>query len=439
MKRMPIVALVGRMNVGKSTLFNRLSSDIKSITLDYAGVTRDVIRDTVTWADRSFELVDTGGLQFKRLKDPLQQKVQEKALAAVAEADVIVFVVDGTVGVLAEDRDIMRELNALRKPVIVAVNKSDVRGTEEAHFEFKSLGGVELITLSAEHGRGIGEFLEMVLKHLPERGSRDVKEARYRVMLLGRPNVGKSSLMNQLVHYERSITFDQPGTTREAISAPVIFNKEHIILTDTPGLRRKSSVSGELEGEMVHSALQALTETDIVLLVIDGSQGGLVDQELKLGFYAFTERYKALIIVVNKYDLMTEEHKLALEDSFSQYKHLIDKVPVLKTSCLTGWHVGKLLPIINEVWERHSMQLPQQELQHLFISELERKPLMRNEQRLTVHKVKQVATAPITIGLAVNEPVWFSTAQLGFFENLLRKKYRLIGAPVKFVVRKKLT
>jgi len=438
MKPNPTVAIVGRMNVGKSTLFNRLSSSIKSITLDYAGVTRDLVRDTVSWAGRAFTLIDTGGLQFKRHTDPLQHKIQEKALTAVQEADLVILVGDGTVGVLAEDREIMKQLHALQKKIIIGVNKSDDQRSREHGFEFSSLGSEDVVLFSAEHGRGIEDLLESIIKQLPERGGGQATEShRYNVMLLGRPNVGKSSLMNQLVRYERSIIFDQPGTTREAISERIAFNKEHIMLTDTPGLRRKSSVSGDLEEEMVHSTLQALTNTDIVLLLIDGSQGGLVDQELKLGFYAFTERYKALIIVVNKYDLMTDEHKAALEEALETYKHLTDKVPVLRLSCLTGWHVGKLLPLIDEVWQRHSMRIPNEALQGLLVGALERRPLMRNEQRLIVYNVQQVATAPITLTLKVNESSWFGASQLAFFENIMRAKYNLIGAPIKFLVRKK--
>ncbi len=441
MKIVPTVVIVGRMNVGKSTLFNRLAPVVKSMTRDYAGITRDILSDTVSWCGRSFDLIDTGGLSFYKHHDQLQEKVHAKARATLIEADLILLVVDGAVGVLDEDREIIKQLHSLKKKFLVVINKADTHASELYLHEFAACGGIAHIIISAEHGTNIADLLEGIITHLPPvHSEEDLRsDPRYRVTLLGRPNVGKSSLMNALVDYERSIVFDEPGTTREAISEHIIFNQEHLILTDTPGLRRKSAVTEHLEEDMVYSSLQALAHADIVLLVIDGSIESFVDQELKLGFYAFTERHKALIIIVNKSDKMDDASRAGLATVSAQYQHLLGKVPIVTLSCVTKKHVAKVLPLVQKVWERHSQQLPMGEVYHLFQQALEKSPLIRNKQKLLVKEVRQLATAPITIGMSVNEPAWFGATQRAFFENILRSQYELLGASIKFIIRKKLS
>lgn len=439
MKHVPTVVLVGRMNVGKSTLFNRLSSSIKSMTLDYHGVTRDVIRDIVTWRDRSFELIDTGGLSCltaHKTTDQLLHKVWEQVWNVVKSADVIVMVTDASIGLTPEDREIMRQLRRWSKEhIIIAANKSDNRESEEHIHEFKSLGGTAICSVSAEHSRGMNDLLDEIVTALPA-GKAVAEKPRYRVVILGRPNVGKSSLMNHVVRQERSIVFDMPGTTREAVGQPIMFYKEHIMITDTPGLRRKSTIDETIEQNMAHSSLQALTDNDIVVLVVDGTEGALVDQDIKLGCYAFVERHKALIVVINKDDLVDEDTRKSLLTDLDKYRHFLKKVPVKTISCETGKNVGTILPLIQEVWERHSQTFSPATIFHLFMREMEQRPLIRNEQRLLVFHVEQVSTAPITFRLSVNEPSWFGASQLAFFENILRKNYDLIGVPVRFFVRK---
>jgi GTP-binding protein len=437
MNKLPIVAIVGRMNVGKSTLFNRLSTSVKSITLDYAGVTRDLVKDTVSWADRSFELIDTGGISLKKREDKLLEQVRDKAIQAVQNADVVVFVVDGTVGVVTEDRDIARYLHKLAKKVILVINKSDSGQVVHHEHEFQALGFDQKLLISAQHGRGVTDLLDKILDELPLSG-KPQEEADYRVMLLGRPNVGKSSLMNALVKHERSIVSDIPGTTREAVAERIAFYQEHIELVDTAGVRRKKAVESGLEELMVHSSLQTIKASDIILLLIDASQGDLVDQELKLGFYAFADNYKSIILLINKEDLATPESRTELERALDYYKHFVKKIPVLYISCKTGKNVGKVLPLIKAVMERYRQTIPEEEINRLMVSSLQRKPLMHNGEKLHVHRARQLATAPITIGLEVNQPDWFGPSQLAFFENILRAEYDLVGVPIKFVVRKQL-
>lgn len=430
-----VVALVGRMNVGKSTLFNRLIGRPKSITYDYAGVTRDIVREEISWQGKTFDLVDTGGLVFRKSDDPLVTQVHEKALEAVLKADLVVFVTDGVVGVVAEDREIAKFLHKAGKKVVIAINKSDDQLALQHQYEFQALGFPEIVLLSAQHGKGIGDLLEAMVQGLPAQETPKSTEPNYRVMLLGRPNVGKSSLMNALVQQERSIVSDIPGTTREAISEQISWAQEHLEIVDTPGVRRQRSVTEDLESLMVHSALQTLRNVDIVVLVIDGSEGKLVDQELKLGFYAFQQQHKAMVLVVNKSDIMTDEQRRELNGVFDYYRHFIEKIPVVFISCKTGKNVEQVLPAIKRVWDAYGQKFVDAELKRLFVSNLELTPLVRNEQFLKVLHVRQVGTAPITIALTVSNPDFFGESQLGFFENLMRKQWDLTGVSVKFLVR----
>lgn len=428
------------MNVGKSTLFNRLAKDARSITLDYEGVTRDFIKDRVEWQGKQFDLVDSGGIHLRKTQDPLFEQVRKKVLDLVGNAELIVFMTDGIAGLLPEDREISKFLHKTGKPVIVAVNKFDNNQAREHVYEFEQLGYPVTLTLSAQHGIGINTLLDAIVEQLPEKGGQSIpEEPTFRVMLLGKPNVGKSSLMNLLLKQERSIVSDIPGTTREAVSEQITFYKEAIAITDTPGIRRKRSVEGDLEPLMVKSSFYALKNSDIVVLLIDGSENALADQELKLAFYAFTEHYKALILLINKQDLVTEQSKTELEYSFEHYPQLIKKIPVLAISCLTDKNVGRVLPLLQKVWERHSQIFDDAALTKLLIGGLHKKPLFHSTFPLRIYAVKQVKSAPITIVLTVNEPRWFGPSQLTFFENLLRSEYDMVGVPVKFIVKKQKT
>jgi len=430
----PVVAIVGRMNVGKSTLFNRLSDRVKSMTYDYEGVTRDILKETITWNYRTFELVDTGGIVLQKTTDKILEQVRHKALEIIDKADIVLLVVDGSVGVMAEDREIANVLRERGKKTILVINKWDKKVTEDNQYDFYELHHDAVVGLSAEHGLNILDLLDKLLEMLPVKGEQPQEAAAFKVVFLGRPNVGKSSLMNALLEQERSLVSDVAGTTREAVSEKITFYQEHLQLTDTPGIRRKANVNEDIEQMMVKSSFNALKEADIVVLLLDASQqGGIVDQELKLAFYAFQEHHKALIIVINKTDLLDEAAEKAFEDSFSDYQHLMTKVPLLRISCKTGKNVGKLLPLIKEVWDRCSHTFLDAALQYLFIDALSKTPLMRNKQELKVYKVRQVNRAPITILLRVNNPDWFESSQLSFFENVLRKEYDLVGAPVKIV------
>lgn len=435
MKKQHNVVVVGRANVGKSTLFNRLAENTRSIIMDYVGVTRDFLQDTVSWKDKSFSLIDTGGIQLQKSQDPLTEKVRLKALEKLEEGAVILFVVDGSVGVLPEDREIAKVIHKLGKPTLLLINKADVKQTQEHINEFARLGFKNTVEISAQHGTGMVDLLDDILERLPKDLPKAPEATGLKIALLGKPNVGKSSLMNYLLKEERSIVSDIPGTTREAVTDRITFYQEHIQLTDTAGIRRKRSVDQGIEELMVKSSFQAVRDADVVLLLFDCEEAQLSQQELKLAQFVF-ETGKALILVKNKHDLLTDDLKEQWKFDEDQYKYFLKKVETITISCKTGHHIGKLMPLIMKIWERYQWHVSMSELTQLFKAALEKTPLMRNQQRLKVFSAKQIATCPPTIRLNVNLPEFFEESQLNFFENLLRKQYDLKSIPVKFVVKK---
>lgn len=436
MHKLPNVVIVGRTNVGKSTLFNRLSENVKSLVLNYEGVTRDFLQDVICWQGRCFNLIDSGGISLKKSQDPLTERVRQLGLELLERADVLMFAVDGVVGLTAQDHEIGKLLHKLGKKVIVVVNKIDNLQAQAQLYDFNQLGFPNFIGISAQHGTGISDLLDALLKILPEQSASKEKEEPYvKAVFIGKPNVGKSSLMNVLLERERVLVSEIPGTTREAISEPIRFYQETFTLTDTPGIRKKRKVEEPLEKLMVKTAFSAVDNADIVLLLTDCSEGRLGDQELKLAFYAF-EHGKALILLFNKSDLLNEELKASFEDQFDQYPQLFKKIPHLFVSCKTQKNVGKILPLIQQVRDRYNQTFSDHKLTTVVKEALHRTPLYVSGELLQVKNVKQISTAPITLMLKVNNPKWFGPSQLAFFENVLRAQFDLIGVPVMFVVRK---
>ncbi|MBI2775037.1 ribosome biogenesis GTPase Der [Candidatus Dependentiae bacterium] len=436
MSSLPQVVIVGRTNVGKSTLFNRLSTDVKSMTLDYEGVTRDFVRDTVCWKDTCFELIDSGGISIHKVHDPLGEKVRQLGFDLIDKADLLLFVVDGKAGLTEDDRQLIQVVRRKGNKVLLAINKMDSNQAQEMLYEFVQLGFEENFPISAQHGTGIAELLDAILAALPKHAKTKEEEPRYSVALLGKPNVGKSSLMNLLLEQERSIVFDQPGTTREAITEPIKFYQETIAMTDTPGIRKKRSIDESLEEMMVKSSFRAVKNASIILLLIDSPQGHMSDQELKLAFYCFQEG-KAIILLFNKDDLMTDFNRKDLAFDLERYDYFIKKIPSLTISCKTGKNIGKILPLVKKVWERNTQQLNDLELTRVFKAALERTPLYHQSKLLMLYRAEQVRHAPITILLYVNEPKWFGQSQVSFFENVMREHFDLVGVPVLFILRKR--
>ncbi len=434
---LPIVAIIGRPNVGKSTLFNRISNDAKTLTYDEPGVTRDVIGDVIHIEGKQCTLYDTGGIGMRKLKDPVLEEVRQRALGMLDQATVILFICDGVVGPLPDDFEISKLLHKKKVPVFTVVNKTDVAAAQEHVYACERFG-FPVYQVSATHGRGVEALLKDVARHLPKTELADEQgpESGARVAIIGKPNVGKSSLLNELVQKDRVIVADMPGTTREAVSESITFYQEDIKLTDTPGMRRQRGVSEPLEQLMVKSALRAINAAHIVILVVDGASGVLTDQELKLAFYVFEEKHKSLIILFNKQDLVTDEDKETLGRQKDEYKYLLDKVEMLGISCKSGKNIGKVLQLINTVWHRTRQQFARDELT-MFIKEcLTHKPLYKSGQMLTFGRAQQTRCTPITIDLTMGNPKVWQDTQLGYVENQLRKKYDLKSAALVLIPKK---
>lgn len=439
MNNLKKVVIVGRMNVGKSTLFNRLSTNVKSITLDYEGVTRDFIKDVVSWQGISFELIDTGGIDVKKSQDPLAESVRKIAINAVESANIILFMVDGITGIMPQELEIARYLRKVGKKVYLVINKSDAKIVQEQSAEFYRLGFDKQFFISAQHGLGIADLLESIVQELQtqEASEEEQPEPAYKVVFLGKPNVGKSSLMNLLLKQERSIVADMPGTTREAIRENVQFYQETIQLIDTAGVRKKKSVKENVEELMVKSTFHAVKDADIVMLLLDSSEGKLTDQELKLAFYVF-EQGKALVLLYNKQDLIehNDEKAQSWEYSKEEYEFFLKKLEFLNISVKTEKNTGKILPLVEKLWTRINQDINSVELTTLLKDALKRTPLYKTQQRLLLYRVQQVKKNPLTFVLYVNEPLWFEESQLSFFENVMRKHYNLKSVPVFLMVRK---
>jgi len=437
MKRFPRVVIVGRVNVGKSTLFNRFSKNVKSIILDYEGVTRDFLKDVVYWQNQCFELIDTGGVSLKKTTDVILDASRKIALSLLESADLILFICDGIVGLTIDDRDISKLLHRLGKNVLLVVNKMDSSKASLHVHEFVKLDHKGMFNISAQHGTGIGELLEFIVQSLPKSVSaKKAGEVSCKVVLLGKPNVGKSSLMNLLIKEERVIVSEVPGTTREPISENIKFCQGDIQITDTAGVRKKRAVREELETLMVKTTFRALENANIVLLLVDASEGKLSDQELKLAFYVF-ENHKALIVLFNKSDLVTEDNKKQLKFNLEPYEYFMNKLEILEISCKTGKNVGKILPKIQKVYERNLQKFSDDELTVICKEALARRPLFHKKEPLSVRKVRQISTSPVTLLIVANEPKWFGRSQLGFFDNQIRRNFDLKGVPIKFLVRKR--
>ena len=433
--KLPRVVIVGRTNVGKSTLFNRLSVNAKSMTFDLEGVTRDVIKDTISWRNHTFELIDTGGINLGKTNDEIGKKVRQRALDMLAQAELLLLVCDGTVGLTNQDREISQICRKQNKKIILVVNKADNRDTLEHQHEFEKLGIKPTVYISAIHGTSISDLLDVMIAAIPETNNLVESEVGCKIVILGKPNVGKSSLMNLIAQEERAIVSPIAGTTRESIGQKITFYHQDLLLTDTPGIRRKRSIDQTLETMMVKSAFRAVDDADVVLLLIDSSEHAIADQELKLAFYVF-EHFKSLIIVFNKDDLANEDIKKDMDFSLSVYEYFLKKIPQLAISCKTGKNVGKILPLVKKIYEHANLKMDDDDLTMLLKEALRKKPLYHQSMVINVMRAKQIAVNPITIVLITQHPEWLGPTQLGFFDNIIRAKYSLEGVPIKFLTRK---
>ncbi len=434
----PLVAIVGRPNVGKSMLFNKLVGQRLSIVEDTPGVTRDRLYADCEWCGRQFHIVDTGGIE-PTADSEILAFMREQAQIAISSADVIVFVADLRTGVTAADKDVANMLLRSRKPVVLAVNKADSTGpTDPGVYEFYSLGLGDPIPVSAVHGHGTGDLLDECLKYFPPETEEEEEDDRIRVAVIGKPNVGKSSLVNHILGEKRVIVSDSAGTTRDAVDSPFENSYGKFVFIDTAGIRRRSKVEERVEKFSVMRAQMAIERADVCLILIDAREG-VTEQDTKIAGLAH-EAGKASIIVVNKWDLVEKEtgtlekmRKEVLRDlSFMDY------APVLFISALTGQRTEKLFELINYVAEQNAMRISTGMLNDVLADAQARvQPPTDKGRRLKIYYITQTGVKPPTFVVFCNSRELFHFSYQRYLENQIRGVFGLEGTPVRLIVRQK--
>ena len=435
----PIVAVVGRPNVGKSTLFNKLVGKRISIVEDTPGVTRDRIYAECEWLNRTFMLVDTGGIE-PNTDDILLSQMRRQAQVAIDRADVIILVTDLQCGVTAADQDVANMLQKSGKPVVLCVNKADSVGEIPPEFyEFYNLGLGDPVAVSSVHGHGTGDLLDRVLEYLPAEAEEDYGEEVIRVAIIGKPNVGKSSLVNRMAGEERVIVSDIAGTTRDAVDTYVENEYGKYVLVDTAGIRRKARVTENVERYSVLRSYMAVDQADVCLILIDATEG-FTEQDSKVAGYAH-EQGKACIVVVNKWDAIPDKtdktmqeftNKLRVDFSFMSY------VPFLFISALTGQRVNRLYELVNEVAAQNALRVTTGALNDLLANATARlQPPSDRGKRLKIYYITQASTKPPTFVAFVNRKELFHFSYQRYLENQIRDTFGLTGTPVRFLIRER--
>ncbi len=442
----PIVALVGRPNVGKSALFNRIISERRAIVEDTPGTTRDRLYADAEWAGVDFLLVDTGGLEAldRAATGPalaadsaaFLPAIRQQAQIAIDEADVIIFLTDVRAGVTAADMDVADLLRKAQKPVILAVNKADSQRLELGVADFWSLGLGEPYPVSAFHGRGVGDLLDAVVQHLPAQPIEEEPDAVH-IAIVGRPNVGKSSLLNALLGQERAIVSEVPGTTRDAIDTQLEWEGERLVLIDTAGIRRRGRIEhGAAEQYSVLRALRAIERADVVLLLIDATEG-VTAQDAHIAGYAI-DQARSIVLVVNKWDAVEKDsstmvaYTRALREAFD----FMDYAPVLFISAKTRQRVNQVLPTALRVYHERAARITTGELNRLIQEAIVRHPPPPKGGRpLRFFYVTQASSEPPTFVLFVNDPEMVHFSYLRYIENTIRERYPFEGTPIRLEVR----
>ena len=431
----PLVAIVGRPNVGKSTLFNRIVGIQKAIVHDIPGVTRDRLYADADWDGREFQVVDTGGLD-PDTKDYFLALVKDQIDVALDEADLILVVLDGKAGLMPQDKEVLDLLRKTNKPVLYAINKIDSAKHEIALYEFSQLGIEDVIMISASHGRNLDELLDKILEIIPEKKVTFEEEKHIRVSILGRPNVGKSTLLNKLLGKERMITSPVPGTTRDSIDCIIKHYKKDYLFIDTAGIRRKSKIDQRLEQISVSKAISTIERSDVVLLMIDGQQGP-THQDCRIA--DLIKSYgKGCIILLNKWDLVPQElvQTSGVQDTVLENLKGIDFAPVLIISALNGKNVSKIFSIIEEVYKNLNTKINTNKLNN-YLQELMVKtpPPLSKGKETKIYYISQTNISPPTFVMFTNRTKGFPDHYKSFLENRFREKYDLEGVPIRFIFR----
>jgi GTP-binding protein len=433
----PVVAIVGRPNVGKSTLFNRLVGSRKAIVEDIPGVTRDRLYDSSDWAGRDFIIIDTGGIRFDD-GDIFTKEVKLQAELAIEEADVILFVVDAQNGINFEDEQVANLLRKSKKPVVLAANKVENFDRQLDFYEFYKLGLGEPIPVSAMHGRNINDLLDAVIEKFAPASEYEEDTDAIKIAIVGRPNVGKSSLVNALLGEERVIVSDVPGTTRDAIDTPFEYEGNKYILIDTAGIRKKSRIKEATERYSVIRALKSVERADVVLTMLDASEG-VIEQDQRIAGYVH-EQGKANIIVVNKWDLIEKDGYTMVkydEDIREQLKFL-SYCPILYISALTKKRIFKVLELVDFVSGQHNRRVKTAELNQVIGEAMLLNPLPGGGgKKIKIYYATQVKTAPPAFVFFANHPEKIHFSYLRYLDNALRKNFGFEGTPIRLMVRQR--
>jgi GTP-binding protein len=444
--RLVNVVLVGRPNVGKSTLFNRLTRSRRAIVTPVPGTTRDVLSQPVEWEGTSFQLTDTGGM-FGASEDPLHALVLDRGRRAIDEADLLILVVDGRQGLAPGDREIAQVVRAANVPAILVVNKTDDRRAKEGVIEFYELGLDPVIEISAEHGEGVGELLDAVTERIKDGSARADTTAlpetpgEVAVAIVGRPNAGKSSLVNRLLREERMIVSEVPGTTRDSVDAVLTWHRQQFRIVDTAGIRRPGRVarSGQVESLSVLLARRSIERADVVVLVIDAAEG-VADQDAAIAGEA-DRAGRGVVIVANKWDLMKgrgEDFSKTFDEELRRQLKFLEYAPVLHISAQTGERTPKLLEMIDKVAEARRKRVSTGELNR-FVAEVTRAhpPASPGRRHVRILYAAQTSVAPPTFVVFTNVATEFHFSYERFLVNQLREEFGFLGSPIRIHVRKR--
>ena len=434
-KMKPIIAIVGRPNVGKSTLFNRLVGRRKAMVDDMPGVTRDRNYAEVTRFDVPFILVDTGGFE-PETSNKLLQQMREQSRFAMEEADLILFVMDARDGLTPADRDVVKMLRRIDKPVFYIINKVDGDRLEAAAGDFYSLGIDHVYTISAEHNRGVGDLMDEVLGAIPPDLDREAEEEVTKIAVVGRPNVGKSTLVNRLLGYERVVANPTAGTTRDAVDTRFLVNQKPYLLIDTAGIRRKGKTVEKVEKYSVMDALRSIERADVVLIVIS-AEDGVTEQDSKIAGYAY-EAGRGCIFLVNKWDTLTKDNGSMgkfVEEIRRNFKYL-PFAPILFVSAVSGQRTGKIIPEVDLVMEQFSKRVTTADLNRVFSKATEdnHAPLSHG-RRVKFFFATQVATKPPSFVIFTNQPDGIHFSYERYIMNRFREAFGFTGTPLKLIFR----
>ncbi|EGR8751397.1 ribosome biogenesis GTPase Der [Listeria monocytogenes] len=432
----PVVAIVGRPNVGKSTIFNRIVGERVSIVEDVPGVTRDRIYNSAEWLGKEFNIIDTGGIDLS--DEPFLEQIRAQAEIAIDEADVIIFITNGREGVTDADEQVAKILYRSNKPIVLAINKVDNPEMRDQIYDFYSLGFGEPYPISGSHGLGLGDMLDAVRAHFPKEEEEEYPDDTVKFSLIGRPNVGKSSILNALLGEDRVIVSDIAGTTRDAIDTTYTFDGQDYVMIDTAGMRKRGKVYESTEKYSVLRAMRAIERSDVVLVVINAEEG-IREQDKRIAGYAH-DAGRAIIIVVNKWDAINKDEKTInvwTEDIREQFQFLI-YAPIVFVSAKTKQRLNNLFPLINQVSDNHSLRVQSSMLNDVISDAVAMNPSpMDKGKRLKIFYTTQVAVKPPTFVVFVNDPELMHFSYERFLENRIREAFPFEGTPIRVIARKR--